>query len=132
MNIPLFIANLLALLGFIAHTFIGTKELGILLPRTHPDSKIKEIWSMGRGGWHMVSLDLFLATLALGLVNFTEDLLPEKTTLYFLALYFALTGMVWLINVAFSPPFPKRFLKLGQWILLWMISGLVYWGATMA
>ena len=128
MNIPILIANILTLFAFIIHTFIGDKELKIIEPEN--DSKYLKLdkLTMARGGWHWVSFDLLFATIGLGIINFSDILESEKLFLQILSIYFLGYGIVWLIGIAISKSFPKNYLKLGQWILLWLISGLIFWG----
>lgn len=132
MSTPVLIANILTLLAFVIHTFIGDKELKIIEPNDEAEGKFlkREKWTMARNGWHWISLDLFLATLGLGLINFYDYLESEKLLLQILSVYFLGYGIVWLIVIVISKSFPKNYLKLGQWILLWLISGLIYWGTV--
>ena len=48
MNIPVLIANLLTLLAFFIHTFIGNRELRIIEPESNNDEKYlkREKWIM--------------------------------------------------------------------------------------
>lgn len=130
MKIPILIASILTFLAFAIHTFMGDRELKIIEPENENDEKYlkREKWTMARSGWHWISFDLLFATIGLGLINFTEYLENEKLLLQILAVYFLGYGFVWLIGIAISKKFPKNYLKLGQWILLWLISGLIYWG----
>jgi len=128
MNIQILIANILTLLAFFIHTFIGDKELRIIEPENDKKYLKREKWTMARSGWHWISFDLLLASIGLGLINFTDFLESEKLLLQILALCFFGYGIVWLLGIAISKKFPKNYLKLGQWALLWLISGLIYWG----
>jgi len=130
MNIPILIANILTLLAFFIHTFVGDKELKIIEPENENDDKYlkREKWTMARSGWHWVSFDLLFASIGLGLINFTDFLECERLLLQILAIYFLGYGIVWLIGITISKHFTKNYLKLGQWILLWVISGLIYIG----
>lgn len=130
MSIPILIANILTLMAFAIHTFLGDKELKILEPNDEAEGKHlkREKWTMARSGWHWISLDLLFATIGLGLINFTDFFQNEKLLLQILAIYFLGYGIAWIIGIAISKKFPKNFLKLGQWILLWLISGLIFWG----
>jgi drug/metabolite transporter (DMT)-like permease len=83
---------------------------------------------MARCGWHWVSFDLLFATLGLGLVNFTEFFDNEKTLLQIISVYFLGYAIVWALTISISKAFPKNYLKLGQWMLLLLISGLIYLG----
>lgn len=128
MNIPILIANILTLLAFLAHTFMGDKELKLIEPGNDEKYLKQEKWTMARCGWHWISFDLLFATIGLGLINFTNFLENEKLLLQIISVYFLGYGIVWLIGIAISKKFPNNYLKLGQWILLWLISGLIYWG----
>ncbi len=133
MNIPILIANILTLLAFIVHTFVGDKELKTIEPKNPIDENNmeREKWTMARCGWHWISIDLLFATVGLGLLNFTDYLPNKEFLLRLLAIYFFGYGLVWLITIVISKKFRQNYLKLGQWILLWIISGLIYWGINM-
>lgn len=128
MSIVLLIANGLLLLAFVAHTFVGDKELHLNAPEERTDSSLEkqEKWTMARGGWHLVSVDLLLATIGLGLINFTNYLPSEGLLLRLLVVYFLCYGLAWLLVVIFSPAFKGNYWKLGQWLLLWLIAGLIF------
>lgn len=131
MNIPLLIANILCLLAFFAHAFIGDKEIRMISPQPDPEEGYirQEKWTMARCGWHWISFDLLFATLGLAIVNFTDILAAEKTLLQVLAVYFLGYAIAWFMTILISKSFPKNYLKLGQWMLLLLLSGLVHWGS---
>ena len=126
----LLIANILTLLAFFIHTFMGDKELRLIEPKIANDEKnIKqEKWTMARCGWHWISFDLLFASIGLGLINFTDIFDSEKTLLQILIIYFSGYAFVWILTISISKQFPKNYLKLGQWILLLAISGFIYYG----
>jgi hypothetical protein len=130
MIIPILIANILTLLAFAIHTFLGDKDLKVNEPTEEIDKKYqkREKWTMARCGWHWISFDLLFASIGLGLINFTNYFDNEKTLLQILTIYFLGYAIVWTLTIAISKQFPKNFLKLGQWILLLVISGLIYLG----
>ena len=130
MNIPILIANILTLLAFFIHTFMGDKELRLIEPKQDNDEKSikQEKWTMARCGWHWISFDLLVASLGLGLINFTDYFDNAKTLLQILSIYFLGYAIVWTLTILISKQFPKNYLKLGQWILLITISGLIYYG----
>ncbi|TDQ23892.1 hypothetical protein [Tenacibaculum caenipelagi] len=128
MNTPILIANILTLLAFLIHTFMGDRELKIIEPEDDPKHLKREKWTMARSGWHWISFDLLFASIGLGFINFTDYLENETQLLQLLAIYFFGYGIAWLIGITISKKFPKNYLKLGQWMLLWLISGLIYWG----
>ncbi len=131
MSIPLLIANFLTVSAFFLHTFMGDKELKILEPKHlgNEDSFLaREKWTMARCGWHWLSFDLLFASVGLALISFSNFFENEKLLLQVLAFYFFGYGLSWLIGIAISKSFPQNYLKLGQWMLCWVISGLIYWG----
>ena len=130
MNIPILLANILMLLAFFIHTFMGDRELKIIQPVTDLNSgtEKQEKWTMVRCGWHWISFDLLFATFGLATINFTDYFDNEKTLLQILAVYFLGYAIVWALTIAISKQFQNNYLKLGQWILLLLISGLIYLG----
>jgi hypothetical protein len=111
---------------------VGDKELKINEPTEGTDENFqkREKWTMARCGWHWVSFDLLFASVGLGLINFTDYFDNEKTLLQILAIYFLGYSIVWALTIAISKQFPKNYLKLGQWILLILISGLLFYGTN--
>ena len=130
MNISILIANILTLLAFLIHTFMGDRELQIIQPSTEIDkwSEKQEKWTMARCGWHWISFDLLFASIGLALINFTDYFDNEKTLLQILSTYFMGYAVVWIVIILISKKFPNNILKLGQWILLILISALIYFG----
>lgn len=130
MNVYLILANILTLAAFVVHTFSGDRELRLIEPETDENDPIKqEKWTMGRCGWHWVSVDLFVLTLVLGLINFTDIIGAGQIVLQVLAVYTFLLAIVWIITISISKSFDKKYLKLGQWIFLIVISLLMYAGS---
>lgn len=130
MSIPILIANILTALAFVAHAFVGDKELKVNEPADGDKASLdkREKWTMARCGWHWVSFDLLFASIGLALINFTDWFQEEKVLLQILAIYFLGYAIFWLITIAISRQFPKNYMKLGQWLLLIVISGLIYLG----
>lgn len=126
------IANILTFLAFLLHTFVGDKELKINEPNEGADEDFqrREKWTVARCGWHWVSLDLLFATIGLALINFTNYFDNEKTLLQILTIYFLGYAVFWIVTIVISKQFPKNYLKLGQWMLLLIISGLIYLGTN--
>lgn len=131
MNTYLIIVNILAGLAFGVHTFMGDRELHLLSPTVNDQHWLKkqETWTMTRCGWHWISFDLLMLTTILSAINFTE-LLPHKTfVVKLLAIYTLGYALFWLITVAISRRFAQNYFKLGQWILMLLMSGLLFLGA---
>ena len=129
-NLPLLLALTLTNLAFLAHTFGGDMELLVIQPKNGIDNwdEQQQIWTMARSGWHWISIDLLFASIILALISFTKTFKQPKTVLNLLTIYFFSYAIVWFLVILISPTFPNNFLKLGQWILLLTISGLVYLG----
>ncbi|MCU0449002.1 MAG: hypothetical protein MUC97_04035 [Bernardetiaceae bacterium] len=132
MNITILLANILTLLAFILHTIVGDKELKVNEPTENADDNYNKMekWTMARCGWHWVSFDLLFATIGLGLINFTNYFANENTLLQILTVYFLGYAIAWALTITVSKQFPKNYLKLGQWMLLLLISGLIYFGTN--
>ncbi|MEO0896615.1 MAG: hypothetical protein AAFY71_09470 [Bacteroidota bacterium] len=130
MNFFLLFAFLLTLAAFFIHTFLGDKEISLLKPLDlgKQEAKMLEIWTMTRSGWHWISLDLLFASLGLGLILFTDILPSEELLLKILSFYFGAYGIIWIFILLISPSFSGKFMKLGQWLLLIMISLLIFGG----
>ena len=86
----------------------------------------QEKWTMARCGWHWVSVDLLLASIILTLVNFSDFLSDERLVLQLLSLYFFVYAIAWILTIFISKSFPKNYLKLGQWLLLFIIALLLF------
>lgn len=132
MNVPIVIACILTFLAFVLHTFVGDKELKINEPKDVADVNFqkREKWTMARCGWHWISVDLLFASIGLGIITFTDHFENELTLLQLLSIYFLVYALVWALTIAISQQFPKNFLKLGQWLLLLLISGLIFYGTN--
>lgn len=130
MNTYLIIANILTGLAFIAHTFMGDQELKVLMPSIDESGWLnkQEKWTMARCGWHWISFDLLMATLILLAINFTTWVRQEVFMLQLMTIYFSGYAVFWLVTIIVSKSFAKNYLKLGQWILLIVISALLYGG----
>lgn len=129
-NIPILLATILTILAFFAHTIGGDMEVQMMQPELGSTNwaENQQIWTMVRCGWHWISFDLLFASVGLMLVNFTNFFDNKRTVLQILSFYFLGYAIVWILILLISKPFPDNFLKLGQWILLLTISGLIYYG----
>jgi drug/metabolite transporter (DMT)-like permease len=132
MNIPILVASILTFLAFVIHTFVGDKALKIIEPTEETDKNFQKrgVWTMIRCGWHWISFDLLFVTIGLGLINFTDFFDNENTLLKILSVYFLGYAIVWALTIVISKQFPKNYLQLGQWFLMLLISGLIYWGTN--
>lgn len=132
MNIPLLAANILIFLAFFVHVFMGDKNVHIIEPLPGTDNYIKKqrVWTMARGAFHVISVDVFCLNILLPVINFT-DIIPNKNLiLKLVSIYLLLWAIVFIFMILLSKPFKNRFVKLGQWILFLVLSGLIYWGSV--
>lgn len=131
MNTYLIIVNLLAGLAFGVHTFMGDRELHLLAPTTHDEHWLKkqETWTMTRCGWHWISFDLLMLTVLLSLINFTELIPHPIFVTKLLAVYTLGYALFWLVTIIISRKFAQNYLKLGQWMLMLLMSALLLVGA---
>lgn len=127
MNVTLIIANSLIFLAFFAHTFVGDKEAKLIEPNDN-DEKKTEKWTQLRCGWHWVSFDQLFISVGLALINFTDFFSNEILLVNILTIYFLGLSITWLIPIFISKKFSKNYFKLGQWMLLLLISGLLFFG----
>lgn len=133
MNAFLIVANVLTLLAFFVHTFVGDKELHLIEPddEQKPRLKRRAVWTMTRCGWHWISWDLLMATILLANLNFWDFFSSSDEILLLLTVYFMGYALVWFLTILISKKFKKNFLYLGQWMLLLTISILIYFGSTL-
>ena len=128
MNVPLALANALLLLAFVAHAWMGDRELQLLRPDPKAPPALEK-WLQARAGWHLVSWDLLLATIGVGLLTWTDVLAPRAVYLHLLVVYFVGAGGAWLLALVGTPSVSGRWWRLAQWALLWGIAGLIWWGS---
>ena len=129
MNIILIIANALILFTFVIHTFGGDKNLREIAPDTDSPKRLQIFWTMSRGAFHIVSIDFLFATMGLALINFTDYFEETGLLLNLLALYFLGYGIAFLATLIISKKFDNIYLKMWQWLLMFVIAGLIYWGS---
>jgi hypothetical protein len=129
-NTPLIIANVLTILAFFAHTIGGDIELHVIQPEQGTVDWInkQQMWTMARCGWHWISFDLLFASVLLYMINFTQTIEHKRTILQLLAIYFVSYSIIWIFVLLISTPFNGMFVKLGQWALLAVIGGLIFFG----
>jgi hypothetical protein len=71
MNIYVLIAGLLVFVGFLAHTFFGTRET--LTTRFEiSDAAVEKNWYQSFTAWHLVTADLLLSSILLILIAATD------------------------------------------------------------
>ena len=128
MNIPIFIVACVSLLAVLAHVFGGTKDNASIAPEKH-DALLIRNWKQSMCAFQMLAVDLLLVTIVLFTIALTDIISFEYELTLFLSLVFFLWAVVWLIQLLWLKSERKTFLQLPQWILWFICSGLLYWGA---
>lgn len=128
MNTILIVANAVVLFTFIIHTFGGDREYQKIEPSYDSERRFRIFWTMGRGAFHIVSVDFLFATIGLTLINFTDYIKETSLLLNLLALYFLGYGIAFLIALLISKKFKNVYFIMWQWILMLVIAGLIYLG----
>ena len=136
MNIPIAIAGALTTLAFLAHVFVGLKETyaiapGKLVSRTvfKNFETVERNWIQALCAFQLVTVDLLILPALLFVIAFTELLEPRKTLTLILAGWFALWGMIWLIQLSVLQRPGKDFALLPQWVFCLVCAGLLFLGA---
>jgi len=132
MNSPLMILNILLIISFVIHTYVGDKDIRSLEPadNSNNDDKLRKAWTFSRGWCHWVSMDLLFAAVGVTLINFTDYFSDKVILLQILGTYFAATALAFLLSTLLSKSFSMKFVKVFQWFLLLIMSGLAFWGAN--
>ena len=136
MNIPILVAGILTFVAFLAHIIVGNKESLRVDPRrlvkgqdVSDSETVVRNWVQVMCAFQMVTIDLLVLSGLLFALS-TTDLVPSRRTIATgIAVFFALWGVIWLLQLLLLKREAMDYLKLGQWILWFVNSGLVYWGA---
>lgn len=128
MNSVLISANVLLFFTFLIHTLAGDWEYRKIEPNSEDPNRFRIFWTMGRGAFHIVSIDFLFATIGLALINFTDYFRETKLLLDLLALYFLGYGIAFFVALIVSKKFPNSYFKMWQWLLMLANSTLIFWG----
>ncbi len=128
MNATLITANVLVVFTFFIHTFAGDREYQKIEPEIGSAKRFRIFWTMGRGAFHIVSVDFLFASIGLTLLNFTDYFKETSLLLNLLALYFLGYGIAFLTALIISKKFTNIYITMWQWILMLVISVLIYFG----
>ena len=121
-------AGALLAAAFFVHLFSGNR----LYSAARPDAatappRACEAWMMGRCGMQMISVDLLLAAGFLVLSGL--GVLPRSFWFeLFLLLLFGGWEIFWLVSLACEKAGGRYYLRLCQWVLFLVLSGLVLGG----
>jgi len=137
MNYPIVVAAAVVLLAFLAHAIFGNREALSTRP-TAPRfgdgevaTTIERNWVQSLCAFQLVTVDLFVLS-ALLFALATPDLLPARRELALIAaVFFALWGGVWVVQLLVLRRRLKDYLLLGQWAVWFVCAGLLLWGAQL-
>lgn len=119
------VAGVIALALFFVHAFAGGAELRLVGARVATE----KAWTARAqvvGGWHWISVDLLLASVAFFVAG-AIDLEHERTILAALAIWFAALGLIWLVTSAIVTKLDaKRMLRLPQWTACLVLAALAW------
>jgi len=128
MNIPVLIVACIMLLAFIAHIVGGTKETLNISPNKE-NEKLTLNWKQAMCAFQMLSIDLFVTMVVLFIISLTEIIPFEYELTIILSVVFLMWGVVWLIQLLWLKSKRKEYFLLPQWIIWFVCSPLLYWGA---
>lgn len=135
MSIPILIAAAIVFIAFLAHTVVGSREALSTRPPVRNDAATAESTTLDRNwvqslcAFQLVTVDLLVLSLLLFALGAT-DLVPAKREVALgLAMFFALWGLAWLIQLLLLRRRLKDYLLLSQWVFWFVCAGLIFWGA---
>lgn len=122
MNILLLIAGILTTIAALVHSIAG--EISPIRPLTN--TELKEVPKLElRAVWYMVTIHLFASAIMLFILAFAVN--REVVMGRFLAIQFFGYGLAWL-GLAIVKQ--VGLFQVPQWVLLFLIAGLTYWGTV--
>lgn len=128
MNTPVLVVACVSTLAVVAHIFGGTAETASILP-DRSDEKLTRSWKQSMCAFQMLAIDLLAVTATLFVISLTDIIPFEYELTLFLSLIFLLWGVVWLAQLLWLKSTAKTYMNLPQWVLWFICSGLLYWGA---
>ena len=127
MNALLIIGGVLSLLGFLAHTFFGTREHMTTKPTQEVQHKVMTNWYQGLSAWHLVTADLFMFTALFFVLAFTDLVSHPDSISHALIAWLSSWTVAWLA-VVLSRNGRPHFVKLLQWVLFILLAVCLYFG----
>jgi hypothetical protein len=136
MNSQLFIVGCVTAFAFLAHLFIGTKESMSIspaklahAPEQTASATLQKNWLQTMCAFQMISVDLLVLSILIFVMALTDIIPSEQPIILALSAFYLLWGFAWLLQLALLKAKAEIYLKLGQWIMWLLCSGLLYWGA---
>jgi len=137
MNYPIAFTFGLICLVILAHLFGGIRESLTVRPSVSLYGSsdkasfylIERSWVQLMCAFQLVSVDLVVIAVVLYLLAFTNYFHQAEHIAFGMAMLFAAWGIVWLVQLFSLRRVKTEYLKLGQWVLWFVSSGLMLWGA---
>jgi hypothetical protein len=110
---------------------MGDKEFKLIEPSLSANNYLKkqEVWTMARGAFHIISVDILCLNILLLIINFTNLIPNERFILKLISIYLFIWAVAFMLIVLVSKNFQNKLIKLPQWILFSLLSGLLYWAS---
>jgi hypothetical protein len=128
MNIPVLIVACVMLLAVVAHILGGTKETASIRP-SNENEKLILNWKQAMCAFQMLSIDLLVVMVVLFTIALTDTISFEYELTKIISIIIFLWGVVWLIQLVWLKSVKKTYLFLPQWLIWFICSALLYWGA---
>jgi len=128
MNIPVLIVASVMLLAVVAHILGGTKETASIRP-SNENEKLILNWKQTMCAFQMLSIDLFVVMVVLFTIALTDVISFEYELTKIISIIIFLWGVVWLIQLFWLKSVKKTYFLLPHWLIWFICSALLYWGA---
>lgn len=136
MNYQLAIVGGLTVLALFAHVFGGIRQsLSVEPAKLAEKQKLANFetldrnWVQSMCAFQLVTVDLLALSTLLFLLAFTDVFVQKQLIGFALATFYFLWGCLWLVQLLALRRKAMDYLLLGQWILWFVCSALIYWGS---
>jgi hypothetical protein len=132
MNYILIVSAFITLVSWLTHSLYGDYALRRLNPRGaswRDDEPAYHSWIMARAGWHAWGVDLLATGIVQLLIVFSTVVPHPRLVLQVFAGYFASYCLFFLLTMLISGAPARLYFRLGQWILMLLISCLLVWAS---
>ena len=136
MNYQLATVGGLTVLALFAHVFGGIRQSLSVEPAKLTDKQklanfetLDRNWVQSMCAFQLVTVDLFALSALLFILAFTDIFVQKQLMSFGLAAFYFLWGCAWLVQIVALKRKAIDYLLLGQWILWFVCSALIYWGS---
>ena len=136
MNYQFAVVGGLTVLALFAHIFGGIRELLSVEPAKLTDKEklanfetLDRNWVLSMCAFQLVTIDLLALSALLFFLAFTDGFVHKQLIGFALAGFYFLWGCAWLVQIFTLRRKATDYLLLGQWVLWFGCSALIYWGS---